>query len=216
MRLGAFRLNQHLVGQFTGADPVDVSQGKVPASLQARARPMESGFQIGDPGSPQTGDLRVAFEQLKSPEVSIVSGQIRDTFEPYQVSGGTVELVGMGTQSAAAMFGSAQSQNSARTWLLRGLGFVLMFFGLTLVFSPIATLGDVVPFIGDLLRFGAAIVSGVVALIFSLAIIAIAWFVYRPLLSISLLVAVAICVYGVASFRRKKKTLTAASQVAGA
>jgi hypothetical protein len=216
MRLGAFRLNQHLVNQFTGADPVDVSQGKVPASMQARARPMESGFQIGDPAAPLTGDLRVSFEQLKSPEVSIVSGQIRDTFEPYQVSGGTVELVGMGTQSAAAMFGNAQSQNTTRTWLLRGLGFILMFVGLTLVFSPIATLADVVPFIGGLLRFGAAVVSGVVALGLSLAIIAIAWFVYRPILSISLLVAVAICVYAVASFRRKKTAATAASHAAGA
>jgi hypothetical protein len=193
---------------------VDVSQAKLPASIQARAQQVASGFQIGDPASPQPGDLRVAFEQLKSPQVSIVSGQIRDTFEPYRVSGGdTVELVVMGAQSAAAMFASAESQNVVRTWLLRGLGIVLMFAGLTLVLSPISTLGDVVPFIGGLLRFGAAIVSGLVALSLSLAIIAIAWFVYRPLLSILLLVAVAICV-GVAGFRRKK-TVTAASQVAG-
>ena len=79
-----------------------------------------------------------------------------------------------------------------------------------------STLGDVVPFIGGMLRFGAAVVSGVVALCLSLAIIAIAWFVYRPLLSISLLVAVAIGVFAVASFRRKKTAAAAASQTAGA
>ena len=205
MKLGAFRLNQHLVNQFTGADPVDVSQAKLPAAIQARARQLGSGFEIGDPASPQAGDLRVAFEQLKSPEVSIVSGQVRDTFEPYGVPGGeTVELVVMGTQSAAAMFGSAESKNVGRTWLLRGLGFVLMFAGLMLVLSPLSTLGDVVPFIGDLLRFGAAIVSGLVALSLSLVIIAIAWFVYRPLLSTLLLVAVAACV-GVVRFRRNRQ-----------
>src|SRR5215469_735918 len=205
MKLGAFRLNQHLVNQFTGADPVDVSQAKLPAAIQARARQLGSGFEIGDPASPQAGDLRVAFEQLKSPEVSIVSGQVRDTFEPYGVPGGeTVELVVMGTQSAAAMFGSAESKNVGRTWLLRGLGFVLMFAGLMLVLSPLSTLGDVIPFIGDLLRFGAAIVAGLVALSLSLVIIAIAWFVYRPLLSTLLLIGVALCV-GVARLRRNRK-----------
>jgi hypothetical protein len=204
MRLGAFKLTQGLVSQFTGADPVDVSLTKLPASMRARAQQVDSGFQIGDVVSPTTGDLRVVFAQLKSPEVSIVSRQVQDTFEPYRASaGGTVELVAMGVQSADAMFASAKSQNVTRTWLLRGLGFVLMFAGLMLMLNPFATLGDVVPFIDSLMRFGAAMVSGLMALCLSLVIIAIAWIVYRPLVGLALLAVAALCIYGISSFRKK-------------
>jgi hypothetical protein len=53
------------------------------------------------------------------------------------------------------------------------------------------------------MRFGAAMVSGLMALCLSLVIIAIAWIVYRPLVGLALLAVAALCIYGISSFRKK-------------
>lgn len=201
---GAFKLPRDIVSQLTGADPVAVPLDRLPPSLKAKARPVGSGFEIGDPAAPQIGDLRITFQQLDASDASIVAGQVGTTFEPYRTpSAGSVELVAMGVQGADAMFATAQSQNVMRTWLFRAVGFFLMFIGLALVLNPVSTLGDVVPFVGRVLGFGAAVVSALLALCLSLATIALAWIAYRPVVGGSLLAA-AVIVISVVSRGRKR------------
>lgn len=195
VKLGAFKLNPHIVAQLRGGDPVDVSPARLPDLVHARASRLESGFEIGDPASPRIGDLRVTFEQLRSPQVSIVARQTRDTFEAYRAaSGGSVELVVMGIASVDTIFAGARSANSfgPRAWLLRCLGFVLMSAGLALVPSSFSTLGEVAPVVCSLMRFGRAIGCGLVALCLSLVTVAAAWIRFRPSVGIWLLASAAI------------------------
>ncbi|HWQ54197.1 MAG TPA: TMEM43 family protein [Bryobacteraceae bacterium] len=215
--LGAFRLNGDQVARLTGGDPVDVSAAGLPDSIRGRAHPLESGFQIGDPASPKVGDLRITFSRLKPVEVSVVARQLGDRFEAYSAkAGGAIELVAMGVQSADAMFARAQTENVVRTWILRGVGLILMLIGLALVLNPLATFGDVVPFVGSLLRAGVGVLSFVVALCLSLLTIAVAWITFRPLVGVTLLAGAALLVYGTVRFRKraaaKPKGLTAAAQ----
>ncbi len=49
-------------------------------------------------------------------------------------------------------------------------------------------MADVLPFLGDLVGMGTAVVALALALPLSLATIAIAWVVYRPLVGIGLIV----------------------------
>ncbi len=81
-----------------------------------------------------------------------------------------------------------EAENATLTWILRGVGFVLMAFGIGLVFAPLAVLADVLPFLGDMLRMGVGLFAGLVAGALSLVTIAVAWLAYRPLLGIGLLV----------------------------
>ncbi|MDF1786434.1 MAG: TMEM43 family protein, partial [Verrucomicrobiales bacterium] len=64
----------------------------------------------------------------------------------------------------------------------------IMGMGLATIVGPLAVLGDVIPFIGSLIRGASGFVAFALAGVLSLVVIAIAWFTYRPMLSIPLLV----------------------------
>ncbi len=141
------------------------------------------------------GDVRVKFKLVKPGDVSIVSRQMGDTFEPYQTkAGGTIELLENGVFSADTMFKSAQKSNRVLTWILRFVGFLLMFIGLNMIFKPLSVIADVVPFIGSIVGVGTGIIAFLISLVFSLLTIAIAWIFYRPILGVSLLVVVVVLI----------------------
>ena len=140
-------------------------------------------------GAPRIGDLRVSFRHVPNHTVSIVAKQTGTRLGPYTTKNGAVELLSDGERTAEEMFTSAKSANKMFAWLLRLVGFLVMLSGVRMVLGPLETLADVVPFIGRIVGFGTGIVAALVAVPCTLVTIAIAWFAYRPVLGISLLVA---------------------------
>jgi Transmembrane protein 43 len=193
VHLGAFKLSRAQLDKLDETEPLRVDQPPAgPLSQDSRAplKLADGGYYRGaDPTSPQLGDVRIHFEIVNPKTVSTVGVQTGDTFAPYQASaGGTVLLVEAGDHGAAEMFKAAQSANQTLTWVLRAVGWLLMFFGLLLIFKPISTLGDVVPLVGGMLGAGLGLFSLLLASALSLVVIAIAWVYARPLLGIGLLV----------------------------
>ncbi len=90
--------------------------------------------------------------------------------------------------SADEMINNAENSNKILTWGLRAVGFVLMFFGLMMIFKPISTIADVLPIFGSIVSAGTTLITFLLAFILSLLTIAIGWIVYRPVLGIILLV----------------------------
>ena len=214
--LGAFRLSQSLIGRLDRFEPlsVEVESQKVPHYMANKPVTLQGGtFYLGmDPSDPEVGDVRVSFEAVMPAVVSIVSQQRGDSFMPYMAKTGEVELLEYGEASAAAMFKGAQESNAMLTWVLRGVGFLLMLFGLKTILAPLHTLGAVVPVIGHIVEFGTGLLSFVLALALSLITIAIAWIFYRPLLGIALLVAGAAVPLSLIFLRRGGNTRTAAAE----
>lgn len=151
----------------------------------------ETGFYFGaDPANPQIGDVRVTFEIVEAPRpASVVSQQNGDSFVPYQAKTGAVELLSNKLDTAEAMFAQAKRGNATTGWILRLVGFALMFFGFGAIFKPLDVLADVVPFLGSLVALGTGLVSFALALCGSLTTIAVAWLWFRPLIAVPLLVA---------------------------
>ena len=212
--LGAFNLTPSLLGQLDDYETVDVAEAdlaKVPADLRAKLKAAGNAFYLGaDPQTPQIGAARVSFKVVKPGEVSIVSKQIGTSFEPYRASAGMdIEMLKRGVHTAASMFQAALAANTMLTWILRGVGFILMFLGLALFFRPISVLGDVVPMFGSLLAFGTGLFAFIVSIGLSIGTVAVAWVVYRPVLGASLLVA-AIAVLVFFAMRGRKKVQAAA------
>ena len=169
----------------------------------------KDGFYKGDPKKLAVGDVRVTFEYVPSPQkISLISGQKGDTFAPYQTRWNPVELVNEGNVSAKEMFARAHNANSMVCWALRLAGFLMMFFGLKMVFEPLRVIADVVPFIGSIVGMGIGFVAFVFAAGFSLLTIAIGWVFYRPLIGIPLLI-VAIIFLLMPLFKGKKAATTA-------
>jgi hypothetical protein len=111
--------------------------------------------------------------------------------------------------SAADMFAQAQSENRILTWILRLVGVIAMFAGFMLILSPLVVVADVVPFIGNVLQAGAGIVSLLLTAIIAPVVIAIAWFWYRPLVSVIVLAVGLALAYG---FKRLAARKAAARQ----
>ncbi|MCI5131023.1 MAG: hypothetical protein D3904_05740 [Candidatus Electrothrix sp. EH2] len=156
-------------------------------------RHWEGGFYLGnDPSSPQIGDVRIQFEFVPPVQVSIVAQQSGSRLKPYHAqAGGDIELLQVGEHSAEAMFQKAQTDNKILTWILRAAGFLLMMIGLSMIFKVFSVLADVLPFLGNIVEAGTGFIAFLLAAVFSLITIAIAWIVFRPLLGI-LLLAVAV------------------------
>ena len=116
-----------------------------------------------------------------------------------------------GTVSAADMVGKMQSENTMLTWILRGVGFVLMALGIGLVFGPLVALADVLPLLGDLFQMGIGLFAILVAGALSLVTIAVAWIVFRPLLGIGLLIVAAALLVGLKKLCGRKRQPAAAA-----
>ncbi|WP_442509755.1 TMEM43 family protein [Novipirellula sp. SH528] len=159
--------------------------------------------------APAIGDVRIWFSKTPNTEVSVMAKQFGETFEPYTTQAGTeLNMLTLGVVSPEAMIARAEADNANLTWILRGVGVIMMFFGVVMGMKPLAVLGDVIPLFGSIVAFGTTIVAAGVAISLSLVTIATAWIVYRPLLGIGLIaVAIAIIAFLVTRAKRKPEVL---------
>jgi len=189
---------------------VDSDAAMIPETSE---KPAESRSMASIPANPEVGDVRITFTITKPAEVSLMAAQKNDTFEPYQTQAGdALSMLSMGNHSAAAMFKDAEAKNAMMTWILRLVGLLLMFFGLSMILRPLSVLADVVPFIGDLVGVGTTLVAGLVAFGFAMLTISIAWLFYRPLIGLPLLVLGIVAI--VLVFRAIKKNRSPATETA--
>lgn len=210
--IGAFNLTPSLVSMMDEFEsvPVNDQAAPLPEPLKAQLKVHDGGYYLGaEPQTPQVGDVRISFAAVKPADVSVVSKQVGNTFEAYHATAGMdIEMLKRGVHTAKDMFETALAQNTMLTWILRAVGFVMMFLGLVMFFRPLSVLGDVVPFIGSMLAFGTGIFALAISGALSVATIAVAWVVYRPVLGILLLsVAIAALVALVMSGRKRAAAL---------
>ncbi|HAI13216.1 MAG TPA: hypothetical protein DCM28_16020 [Phycisphaerales bacterium] len=197
--MGKYELSRDLVTKISGYSTlkIDPKEAKIPNEIKAKANFYNGGFYMGKSSqSPQIGDMQVTFQVIKPTEVSIVAKQAGKSLESYKTEvGGSILLLQMGTADAKTMFDQAQADNTKLTWLLRGLGFILMVVGFTVFIKPLSVLADVIPFIGNLIEGGVLLVALMFSAMLSSITIAIGWIVYRPILGIGLLVVAGISSY---------------------
>ena len=109
-----------------------------------------------------------------------------------------------GLHSAEEMFASAHSANRLLCWILRLVGFILIYSGFQMIFKPIAILVSFLPFLERLVGAGTSLISFLLALPITLVVIALAWLFYRPVLAIFL---IAIVIASFVLLRKKFKEL---------
>jgi hypothetical protein len=188
VKVGAFTMSSEQLDKLN--DTQDLKVDAAAAEQLPDLQVADGRFYKGEnPGSPAIGDVRISYKIVNPSQVSLVAVQTGETFSPYQAKAGdSVLLVEEGTHNAAEMFQTAQEANAVLTWILRAVGFFMMFLGLFLVFRPIAVFGDVVPLVGSMLGAGIGLFAFVIAAVLSFITIAIAWIFVRPVLGITLLV----------------------------
>lgn len=208
--LGAFELSDSIVGsmnwysQVTGLSLDNAAQGANGETVSL----VNNAFYYGNnPSSPAVGDTQVKFYSVPTGKISIIAEQSGGTFAPYYTSrGGKVMLVEKGLVSAGEMIEHAAMANRMMTWVLRAVGVAMSYFGFTMLFEPLMTFSDVIPFVGNILEKGVVpCLALVVASTISITVIAIAWLFYRPLIGIGLLMVVGGIVYFVMKRAKQNK-----------
>ena len=193
IHLGEFKLSRSLVGKIN-------QSSKLPVTGQANIDDIPDadfhgeGIYVGNnPSSPQIGDLRITYHIVAPTEVSIVSKQVGQSFEPFHAqAGGTINMLNVGIVGAENMFRQAHQSNAMWTWIFRLGGFIVMLVGVTMILKPLSVVADVIPFLGGIVGAGTGILSFLIAAPFSFFTVAIAWLRYRPVLGISLIILAAV------------------------
>lgn len=193
--VGQHRLSPQLINQINNFEAIQPDNNALAAAGEADiALPAKLNgdyLYFGNtPQTPSIGDVRIKFQAALPTTVSFIAQQQNGSFADWSTTSGRSleQRLEIGTLSADQMFEVMKQENTFLTWALRGVGLFLMFFGLMLVLKPISVIADVIPFIGNIVGFGSAIVALLVSVSLSFITISVAWIFYRPLIGVPLLV----------------------------
>ncbi|MBN2434348.1 MAG: TMEM43 family protein [Spirochaetes bacterium] len=209
-KFGGYELSGEQIAMISGADSYEYKPEQLEKTanvIKSRSSLHNGGVYMGeDPSSPEVGDYRISFKIINpSREISVIGQQQGNRLSSYSAkSGKSIFLLDSGIKSKDEMITAAKDANAMMTWILRLVGFLMMFGGLNLLFRPLSVLGDVVPIIGSIIGMGFTIVSFLISVSLSALTIAIAWIFFRPLVGVLLLVVTIGAIAGLFYLKKKK------------
>jgi hypothetical protein len=158
---------------------------------------------IGSSASnPQVGDVRITYTKVEPAQISILAKVNGNSFESYQINNKTVSQVAQGNVSAENMFQSSHSSNSLMTWIIRGIGLLVIIIGLRGILGFVETIFRFFPFLASIVGTGIGTLTTAVGFCWSLLIISISWMFYRPIIAILFI----LIIFGILFFLKKKST----------
>lgn len=208
---GEYRPTTMSVGAYTfDGQTVDISGGDS-LSLTAAMVNLPRGSAIqgsyiyldgADPTAPVVGDERVSFSVLKEGFSGTVFGEVdgAELIRYTDEDGNTLFRVFEGGHNEA--LATMHGEYSMMLWIMRLVGFLMMWFGMQVVIAPLSVFLDILPFLGGASR---AVVGGVTFLI-ALVLSAVTIVVSAILHSIVALIVVAALVVGAVLFLKSRKS----------
>jgi hypothetical protein len=185
VRLGAYRIAPNLLQEITAFTPFEPETA--PAGYQKIGEFLYRAREIDNPA---VGDLRVSFRGVPAQTMTVIAALAAGRLAPFLGANGySIALASPGTLTAGEMFREKRHEESILTWVLRGVGFILILVGFLLVIGPLSVLAGVLPFLEGLVEAGVFLVALTLALPLTLITIAVAWFAHRPLIGAALIAA---------------------------
>ena len=213
--LGIWSLGSPVLQTLGDWQPWAVPAAQLPAVQQAlqkvlgantRVHAIPEGLFVGaNPAQPQVGDYRIRYRRVPVQTISIVAKQSGTSLVAYPTRNGQpLLLTQSGSVPAQAMFTTAHEDNSTLSWVLRAVGLGLLMLALQWVLRPLSVLASVVPMLGTLVAWGTGTVAAVLGLLLGALTISVAWLVYRPWVSLTVLVLAA-AVAAALVWRKRRK-----------
>lgn len=152
---------------------------------------------------PVVGDIRISFEAVNADKNITLFGKEQGSSIVAYVHKGKTRLLRAldGTREEAIL--QLKTEHKIMGWILRIVGFVLMWIGLTLVAGPISAVLDVLPFLGNISRGLIGVIAFFVALVLSIMTILIAMIFHNMIALIIFLIVVFVIIFAVAGRRKK-------------
>jgi hypothetical protein len=150
-----------------------------------------------NPSTPMVGDLKITYRYAPAGLYTFAAKEEGKRLVHYETSNGKSFIFARsGRVSSQTIFKEELDANAMLTWVLRGVGLMLMYIGFSMFMGLIATLAKVIPMLGSLVGGVTSIVAGIFTLLLGSLIIAMAWFSSRPMLSLGIIaVGIAIALF---------------------
>jgi len=156
--------------------------------------------------SPQVGDLRISYHVLRPGFDGTIFGKLSGSkIDPYfDQDGNNLYRLFIGTRDQA--ISTLHTEYTTLLWILRLVGFLLMWFGLSALFGPISVLLDFLPIFGAISRSVIGIITFLVAFVLTIVTILVSMIAHSL---IALIIALVIIVGAITAFlvmlKNKKK-----------
>ncbi|PLX21791.1 hypothetical protein C0584_01665 [Candidatus Parcubacteria bacterium] len=158
----------------------------------------------GTLGNPAVGDLRISYLGLENPmERATIFGSInvsQKSIEAHRDKKAKLFRVFDGSREEAIT--KMATEHSTMTWILRLVGFFMMWFGLMALFGPISVVLDILPTFGSISRFSIGLVSFFASLVLSGVTIIVSKIAHNP---VALFMVVLIFVVIMLSYLKTKR-----------
>jgi hypothetical protein len=209
LTLGSYRLSSEAAARLPSTTPVTLTAAdaeRAAALLGRKVSPAGDALYVGeDPARPRVGDARIRYVIAPAGPVSVMARQDGDRLDVFHGRHGDLFEIRAGVMDADAMVRQFKAENQVLTWVLRLVGFIMTVAGFGLMLHPVRVLADVLPLAGSILGAGIGLVSFAAGSLVSCVVIALAWFAFRPIVSIAVLAAGAAVVAGVIVLRRRRR-----------
>lgn len=159
--------------------------------------------------SPQIGDLRISYNVLRPGFSGTIFGTLNGSnIDSYSdQNGNNLYRVFDGTRDQA--ISTLHTEYTILLWILRLIGFLLMWFGLSALFGPISVLMDFLPIFGTIGRSLIGVTTFVVALVLSIITILVSMLLHSFMaLIIALVITVGAIIVFFVVFKNKKVAKT--------
>ncbi|MFA6295867.1 MAG: TMEM43 family protein [Patescibacteria group bacterium] len=166
----------------------------------------------GNISNPQVGDQKISYYVLPQKEIITVFGKLDSgkitTFTDEKDN--TLFRIFLGDRATA--ISTMKTEYTVMTWILRLVGFLMMWIGLSAMFGPISVVLDFLPFLGSASRGIIGFITFIVALALSVLTILISMIIHNIVALIIILAIIVIsAIIITAIFMKKKKGAKPAS-----
>lgn len=156
--------------------------------------------------SPQIGDIRVSYHVLRPGFDGTIFGKLSGSkIDPYfDQDGNNLYRLFIGTRDQA--ISTLHTEYTTLLWILRLVGFLLMWFGLSALFGPISVLLDFLPIFGAISRSVIGVATFLVAFVLTIVTIFVSMIAHSLIaLIIALVLTVGAIIAFVVMWKNKKK-----------
>lgn len=149
IQLGAFRIPSTLANKLDSSVDYGIPfQLEFPYHLRGQAHNLGSHIFVGtNPEQPQIGDMRISYQLVLNQSVTLLARQVGNSFEPYiTTQGRELFSIRLGKYSPSEILQHLKMDASnERNWVVRTIGFLLLFLGLFGFFHNLMMWGKVAP-----------------------------------------------------------------------
>lgn len=188
VKLGAFYLPEELIGKVSYNKKKDYDDLVKEYNNSVTGIKVDGNYLTNVVDDPKIGDVRISYKYLDEITVSVMGVQRDNSFEAFtSKKGKDIYTIVKGNKTGIQILEQMVKSNKTMKWFLRILGVFLVISAFNSMFSLITTLANKVPVLGGIIGGATNIVTTILGIAVSLVVIAIAWFRFRPVLSISLI-----------------------------